>query len=225
MAGPRFGRSLRSRSRDGADSRSLPHRIGSALLWWTLPALAATLVGGYVALALIRGVNPPVVPVEGISMRPLLHAGDLVLLRKPDISHLRKGDIIAFRTTSDVRKKWQVPGSYVHRIVTVEKGAYGYQFQTKGDNVGGKDPFWTVQRDVIGAYAGRIGGAGYPILFFRSKQGKILIGVSLLILALYALLGVLERRGEAQELNMLTLAGIVEEARGLKNAMDHAVTV
>ena len=152
-------------------------RIGfGTIIWSIIPAIALVAVAGFAGLSVARHVYPPIVPVSGTSMTPLLHFGDLVLLKKADYGNLRKGDIIAFRTTTDVQLKWNVPGSYVHRIVEVQKGAYGQQFQTKGDNVAGKDPFWTVEQNVVGVYAGKISGAGYPVLFIRSKQGKILMG-------------------------------------------------
>jgi len=195
-------------------------RIFSSFIWSIIPVFGVLTVAAYVGLAIDRHVYPPVVPVSGISMNPLLHFGDLVMLKKADLGHLHKGDIIAFRTTADVQQKWGVPGSYVHRIVTVETGAYGQQFQTKGDNVSGKDPFWTVEQNVIGVYAGKISGAGYPILFFRSRQGQILLGGALLILFLYWLLGVFERRRSADEVNVNNLSTIVEEARRITKQME-----
>jgi signal peptidase I len=195
-------------------------RILTALIWGILPAIALAAVAAYMGLAVERHVYPPIVPVEGTSMNPLLHFGDLVMLKRVDVGSLQKGDVIAFRTTADVQQKWNVPGSYVHRIVTVQKGAYGLQFQTQGDNVPGKDPFWTVQQNVVGIYAGKIRGAGYPILFFRSKQGKILLGGIALICFLYWLLGVFERRRAADAVNVNNLATIVEEARRITQKME-----
>ena len=206
-------------SRSSDLRRRRARHILSVFSWSVIPALALTVIAAYFGLAVERHVYPPVVPVEGRSMIPLLHFGDLVMLKRADVGHLRKGDIIAFRTTSDVQQKWNVPGSYVHRIVTVEKGAYGQQFQTKGDNVPGKDPFWTVEQNVIGIYAGKISGAGYPVLFFRSRQGKILLGGVLLIMFLYWLLGVFERRRAADAVNVNNLASIVEEARRITQRM------
>lgn len=200
-----------------------PRRFFATLVWSVIPALALAAVASYVGLALDRHVYPPVIPVEGRSMNPLLKFGDLVFLKKPDFKHLGKGDVIAFRTTSDVQQKWNVPGSYVHRIVAVQVGAYGKQFQTKGDNVHGKDPFWTVEQNVIGVYTGKVSGAGYPILFFRSQQGKLLVGGALLILFLYWLIGLFERRRAADAVNVRNLATIVEEARRVTQRLDEVL--
>lgn len=195
----------------------------SILLWSIIPVTALVIVLSYGGLALTRHVYPPVVPVEGTSMNPLLRFGDLALLKRADLGQLRKGDIIAFRTTSDVQQKWNVPGSYVHRIVTVERGAYGEQFQTKGDNVAGKDPFWTVEQNVIGIYAGKITGGGYPILFARSKEGKILLAGIILIMFIYWVLGVFERKQAAQLVNIHNLSTIVDEARRITAKMEEGL--
>lgn len=197
--------------------------IFGTVVWSVIPTMALVTVAGYVGLAIDRHVYPPVVPVEGISMNPLLHFGDLVMLKRANIGHLHKGDIIAFRTTPEVQQKWNVPDSYVHRIVTVQNGAYGQQFQTKGDNVPGKDPFWTVQQNVIGIYAGKISGAGYPILFFRSRQGQIFVGAVFLIMFLYWLLGVFERRRTADAVNVHNLSTIVDEARRITARLEEGV--
>ena len=175
------------------------------MVWSFIPLLALVLVSAYIGLSVERQVYPPVVPVEGRSMNPLLHFGDLVFLKKANFDHLGKGYVIAFRTSSDVQQKWNVPGSYVHRIVA------------------GKDPFWTVEQNVIGVYAGKINDGGYPILFFRSRQGKILLGDGLLIMFLYWLLGVFERRRAADAVNVYNLATIVEEARRVTQKMEEVV--
>lgn len=199
------------------------HFSFSTLIWSVIPAIALISISGYAGLAIVRHVYPPIVPVSGTSMMPLLRFGDLVLIKKADYGHLREGDIIAFRTTLDVQKKWNVPGSYVHRIVTVQTGEYGRQFQTKGDNVSGKDPFWTVEANVIGIYDGKVGGGGYPILFIRSRQGKILMGGILLISFLYWLLGIFERRRFAQDVNVYNLATVVDEARKITAKMEEGI--
>lgn len=199
-------------------------RIGfGTIIWSVIPAIALLAVAGFAGLSVARHVYPPIVPVSGTSMRPLLNFGDLVLLKKADYGNLRKGDIIAFRTSTDVQLKWNVPGSYVHRIIEVQKGAYGQQFQTQGDNVAGKDPFWTIEQNVIGVYDGKISGAGYPVLFLRSRQGKILLGGILLISFLYWLLGIFERRRMAEAVNVHNLASVVDEARRITQKMEEGV--
>lgn len=194
-------------------------RVGGFLLWYLLPAVGLSLVVAYMALAVVWHANPPVVPVLGDSMQPTLHAGDLVLVRGVPPARLRKGDVIAFRVPKAIQDKYDVPGSYVHRIVRVAKTSHGFQYRTKGDNVPGPDPFWTFSENVVGTMVARVPGGGYPILFFRSRQGEIFAIALAAVLLVYFLLGVWERRQEVEESNALTMAQIVEEARALRDSM------
>ncbi|HET7571552.1 MAG TPA: signal peptidase I [Gaiellaceae bacterium] len=205
-----------------ASGRWRPGSLLASLAWAILPTIALVLVGGYVGLGLVRHVNPPAIPVVGTSMQPLLHAGDLVLLDHADPAALRKGDIIAFKTTKQAQQQYHVPGRYVHRIVKIQHGRNGYRFLTKGDNVSGHEPFWTTETNVIGRYSGKVGGAGYPILFLESLQGRILLGAAGVALLLYFLLGALERRSEDADAQAVTMAQFVEEARTLTQAISSA---
>lgn len=195
-------------------------RAGSILLWYGVPALAVTLVLAYIGLAVAWRANPPAVPVLGGSMRPTLHAGDLAFVKGVDPTTLRKGDIIAFRVPKALQEKYDVPATYIHRIVRADHGQDGSAFRTKGDAVGGPDPFWTRDSNVVGQVIGAAPGGGYPILFFRSRQGQLFAGTAALVLLIYFLLGVLDQRREFAEMNVLTMAQIVDEARTLKETME-----
>jgi FtsZ-binding cell division protein ZapB len=58
------------------------------------------------------------------------------------------------------------------------------------------------------------------MLFVRSRQGKILLGGIVIIMFLYWLLGVFERRRAADAVNVKNLATIVEEARRVTERME-----
>lgn len=193
--------------------------VGEALLWYTIPAIAVAAVVGYLTLVVVWHVNPPVVPVTGRSMRPTIHAGDLVFVKGVVPGELRKGDIIAFHTTETAQQKYGVPATYVHRIWKVQRTATGYQYRTKGDAVAGPDPFWTADTAVVGTYDFKVTGLGYPILFIRSKQGKIFLLAALAIALVYVLMGILDRRQLDAERNALSLSAMVDEARALRDAM------
>lgn len=200
-------------------------RIGSFVLWYTLPALALLGVGAYIAGAILWHANPPVVPVAGGSMRPALQPGDLVVVKGVLEDELKKGDIIAFDVPAAKRGEFGLPGAIVHRIIEIEKVTGGPAIiHTKGDANGGEDAFTIRSTDVVGRMAKRVPAAGYPLLFFRSRQGKIFIGAAIAVVLLYFLLGVLDRRRELADVNMLSLATIVVEARELKETMQQTVT-
>ncbi len=200
-------------------------RMGSFVLWYTLPALALLGVGAYIAGAILWHANPPVVPVAGGSMRPALQPGDLVVLKGVLEDELKKGDIVAFDVPDAKRGEFGLPGAIVHRIIEIEKVNGGPAIiHTKGDANGGEDAFTIRSTDVVGRMAKRVPGAGYPLLFFRSRQGKIFMGAAIAVVLLYFLLGVLDRRRELAGVNMLSLATIVVEARELKESMQQTVT-
>lgn len=194
-------------------------RVASALLWYALPALTVAAVLAYIGLAIAWRVNPPVVPVAGRSMRPALDPGDVVFLKGAAPGEIRRGDVIAFRVPEATRQKYGLPGTYVHRVVAIQRGAAGYQFRTRGDAVRGPDPFWVLESELVGRVVARAPGLGYPILFFRSRQGQLFAAAALLILLVYFLLGVVDRRREFASMNALALASLVGEARELRDAM------
>jgi signal peptidase I len=207
------------RTESGVPRTGTLRRVGSAFIWGVVPALALLCVATYFGAAVTRHVYPPAIPVEGISMQPLLHLGDLVLLEHADPTKLKKGDIIAFRTTPGDQSQYKVPAQYVHRIIRIQKGPGGLLFRTKGDNVTGPDPFWTRQQDVIGLYSGRVQKAGYPILFVRSKQGMILLGAVFLIALIYFAMGFFDRRAMEREVTIVEFASMVDEVRQLAGSM------
>src|ERR1041384_223127 len=81
------------------------------------------------------------VVVQGHSMDPTYHDGDLVIVREED--HYAKGDIIAFRAGGD----FDDPTRVIHRIV----GSAGHgRFTTQGDNRPTTDPWTPGPKDIIG---------------------------------------------------------------------------
>jgi signal peptidase I len=157
--------------------------------WYLLPAAAVSIVVLYFGAAIAWHVYPPAVPVQGTSMRPLLHAGDLVFLKGVDPKTLRKGDIVAVQVPKDAQEKYQLPGSVIHRITAVKETEQGRFFATKGDSNAGADVFETSSAGVIGKMAGHISGGGYPVLFLKSQQAKVLLIVVGVILFIYLMLG------------------------------------
>jgi signal peptidase I len=64
-------------------------------------------------------------PVQGISMLPLLHEGDIILISH-DLSTVRRGDILVFQKTD---------GLVAHRVVRmIKQPDQAHNYQTKGDN-------------------------------------------------------------------------------------------
>lgn len=197
-------------------------RVGTALLWYVVPGLIVLLVAGYIAAATIGHVNPPVVPVSGVSMRPTLQAGDLIFLKGVDPKTLRKGDIVAVNVPTADRRKYHLPARIVHRIVKVGHDAQGLVFTTRGDANSGPDVFVTHAGGVIGELRWDVPGLGYPLLFVRSRQGEIFLGVAALLALLYFGLGVLEDRRIVVEGTAVTIQAVLEETQVLRETIARA---
>lgn len=192
-----------------------------ALLWYGLPAFSLALVLAYVAAAIVLHVNPPVVPVQGVSMRPMLQAGDLVFLEGIEPRSIRKGEVIAVNVPKQAREKYSLPGRVVHRVIKIEHTSAGLVFQTKGDSNPGPDVFKVPAGEVVGRMTGHVAGLGYPLLFFRSIQGKILLGAVALVILLYFLIGLFEERQATVQGTALGMQAVLEETRELRTALDH----
>jgi signal peptidase I len=194
----------------------------ASTVWYLLPAAAISLVVLYFGAAVAWHVYPPAVPVQGTSMRPLLHAGDLVFLKGVDPKTLHKGDVIAVQVPKDAQDKYQLPSSVVHRITAIKKTDQGLFFATKGDSNPGADVFETPAAGVVGKLSGHIPGGGYPVLFLKSHQAKILLIVVGVILFLYLLLGWMDE-GRRQDRDSDELeVDLLDEVRDLRQELRSA---
>lgn len=194
-------------------------RAGLGVLWYVVPAFAVLAVSAYVVGAVVWHANPPVVPVWGVSMRPTLQPGDLVFLKGVNPRTLRKGDIIAFHVPKSSQSQYRLPGELVHRILKIKPSPAGLIFQTKGDANSGQDVFVIHSGDIVGRLVARAPGLGYPLLFFRSRQGEIFLGAAVLIGILYFLIGMFEERRVYAEGTARGLQTVLAETSELKEAL------
>lgn len=135
-------------------------RTATAVMDWSRAGLSALLWLSLFALLLLLA-GPRVLPfktyaVMSGSMEPTIHVGSLVVLEPANSTDLRVGDVITFD-----------PPGYgselvTHRIVSVEAGADGPVFQTKGDANATPDA-WQIQA----------AGRGYRVLFSVPYLGWI----------------------------------------------------
>lgn len=194
-------------------------RIGSFLLWWVLPSLIVMGVGAYFLAALELHASPPIVAVEGISMKPTLVTGDLVVLHGVKPSQLRVGDVIAVSLSPNLRKQYNLPSAVVHRIIKIQHTRAGLVFQTKGDNNSGPDVFRTLPGNITGEVKYSVPYAGLPILFFNSRQGRIFLIASAAILAMYFLLSAWDGRREELVATTYSVTNVLEEIEKVKELL------
>lgn len=138
--------------------------LTAALLLGWFQFLAPTAVGGRVSYVL----------VDGTSMEPMLHTGDLAITEKRAFYSV--GDLVLVHVSQD----HGVAGAVIHRIAS---GDAQSGWQTKGDNNSWVDP-WTVPNDkVAGAYSFDVPGFGTALSWVAAHPlpfGAILAFLSLL---------------------------------------------
>jgi signal peptidase I len=164
----------------------------------------------------IRGTMP-FIPVLGVSMEPVLHAGDLILIKEISPSDVKVGDIIVFTIPQAVREYYNYPPVVAHRVKEVRQSDSGVTFRTKGDN-SGEDLFTVRPEDIRGQVSKQIRYLGIPLLFFQSKQGLIFIVIALSLLALYLYASEISRG--RQKLHRGIFAPIIEENRRTSRTLE-----
>ena len=117
--------------------------------------LAASVVALYLLLAPASiGGGLKAATVSGISMNPLLHAGDLAVVRQQDSYHI--GDIVLYRAN--------IGTAVLHRIIGEKDGRY----TLKGDNNSFEDASHPDDSQVIGKYSFAVPAGGKVIGQLRS---------------------------------------------------------
>jgi signal peptidase len=141
-------------------------------------ALGVSLLAIAVVMPFVAGTGTyPLAVVEGNSMYPNLHNGDLVFFTAPP-QPIVNGTIIVF-----VQQRSGIPAFdsilqqvVIHRVTGtgLEPNGVTY-YQTKGDNNQAPDPFVTDAPNVMGVPTVVIPYAGFPVIFAKSPYGMVTI--------------------------------------------------
>lgn len=167
--------------------------------------IIAVCVAGFLS---IRGTMP-FIPVLGVSMEPVLHAGDMIVTKEVSPSDVKVGDIIVYTIPQAVREYYDYPPVIAHRVIDVRQSeGGGVTFRTKGDN-SGEDPFTVRPQDLRGQVSKQVRYLGFPLLFFQSQQGLIFVVVALSLLTLYLYSNEISRG--RQKLHRGIFAPVIEE--------------
>lgn len=131
----------------------------AALAWWSF--LAPTAIGGQTVYVL----------VDGHSMEPMLHTGDLAVMRTQAAYGL--GDLVLMQVDG---------GQVIHRLVG---GSAATQWETQGDNNSWLDPWTVPNSDIVGAYSYEIAQFGTALTWLR--QNPVFFGLlcALLVMPSY----------------------------------------
>ena len=172
----------------------------------TLIFVITVCVTGFMA---IRGTMP-FMPVFGISMEPVLHAGNLIMIEEKAPVDVEVGDIIVYNVPTAMQDYSDYPPIVAHRVIEVRDTQFGIAWRTKGDNAG-EDPFTVRAQDLRGTVSNQIPFLGFPFLFLQSQQGLIFIIVALSLLALYLYANELSRGG--QKIHQGIFAPVIRESQ------------
>ena len=128
------------------------------------------------SLPLFEGTKSyPIAIVDGNSMYPALHNGDLVIFGTPPAT-ISNGSIIVFvqGSTGFSSLDSLLKPIVIHRVVGkgAEPNGMPY-YQTKGDNNQAADPFVTDQSNVLGVPNLVVPYAGWPVLFLKTPYGMV----------------------------------------------------
>jgi signal peptidase I len=98
------------------------------------------------------------------SMRPVMDAGDIVIIAKTNTDNLKVGDVIQFRVEKEV--------SVMHRLIRIEDVAGHKQFITKGDANSIADPDPVLPENVMGRKLFNIPRVGYLAIIIKGFFSK-----------------------------------------------------
>ena len=117
----------------------------------------------------------PFVVLSG-SMEPNIRIGDLIIIKKTDVSTLEKNDIIAFRGDKNLVT--------THRIINVINTGNDVCFETKGDSNNVKDDEIVCSENIEGKYIKRYEKIGSLILFIQEPLGFGMMIMTILLIGI-----------------------------------------
>jgi signal peptidase len=116
----------------------------------------------------IAGFTPMIVQTN--SMSPTFDAGDLILVKKCDVSTLKEKDIVTFHTI--INNEYALN---THRIIEIQDSDGIRSYTTKGDNNDIADTHIIADGDIVGKYVGRIPKMGSVMNILSSSTGFLVI--------------------------------------------------
>jgi len=172
----------------------------------TLVFIVAVCLTGFMA---VRGAMP-FMPVFGTSMEPVLHTGNLIIIKEKAPADVQVSDIIVYNVPKAIQDYYNYPPVVAHRVIEVRDTEFGIAWRTKGDNAG-EDPFTVRANDLRGTVSNQLPFLGFPLLFLQSQQGSMFVIIALSLFALYLYANDLSRGG--QKVHRGIFAPVIEESQ------------
>ncbi len=119
------------------------------------------------------GVDNPIATVNGPSMEPTFHDGDLVILAGVRPEDIKVGDVIVYSAS------WAGGEDVIHRVVSIEERGGTYLFRVQGDNRETNpvpDPGYVTPDEIRGkVIVGGIPMAGRLLSIVQSLPGRVTV--------------------------------------------------
>lgn len=171
--------------------KARPNTTGEKSLARTKPIRRAKIIVLGMVLLTIIGLpvfagtkTYPLLVVNGNSMFPSLHNGDLVYYTSPQFGSIGNGSVIIFiqGNTGFSELDALLKPVLIHRVIGVETIAGAVYYRTQGDANDQPDPFLTPQSNVLGVPETVIPYAGMPVQYLLTPYGMVaLIGLISLV--------------------------------------------
>ncbi|HQA19561.1 MAG TPA: signal peptidase I [Bacilli bacterium] len=126
--------------------------------------------------------------ITSTSMHPVLQYGDIVIVKRTNVSKIQEGMIISFY--QDIHfdgSQKEVITHYVHSKTIDANNKYHFKTKRYGEKVN-PDSWKVLEEEVIGIYCARIPKLGKTILFFRHPLGLRIILIDIIIIYLIVLI-------------------------------------
>jgi hypothetical protein len=131
---------------------------------------------------------------------------------------------VRINITAANQKQFGLPGTILHRVVSIRNSDTGLMFTTKGDNNPLNDTFETRADNITGIMIQHYSHLGYAMLMTQSPTAPYLGYVALALIAAYILIAWLESAMNAAKLREQTLRELVGEIPDLKTKIDQLTT-
>ncbi|MEX2229857.1 MAG: signal peptidase I [Dehalococcoidia bacterium] len=162
---------------------SVERRHLPLIVWLLLVPLVAGMA--WLGLILSLGTTGPLEVTAGRSMEPLLHTGDLAVMRGIAPGQLRLGDVVAIKVSQGDRDQYNYPERVLHRVVDITLRDGSLVVRTKGDNEPEPDPFTTPASQLTRRLDFSMPWLGYLLFYLRSSQGRIALAGLVALFLLY----------------------------------------
>jgi signal peptidase I len=161
-------------------------KVRPLLKGWVVPGFIFLIgiFGSFHAARILLETEVPFVVAQGISMKPAIREGDILIFKGTDPYEIEVGDIIIFKVPEELEDI--LPQKITHRVIEKKTTEEGVIFRTKGDNAP-RDSFEVPEGRVLGKEIAKIPYLGLPILFAKKPLGVVAIVLGFIVISFLSL--------------------------------------